>query len=315
MINDAHCHFFSTAFFTALARQRADLKVGPYKPGNPVGVGADLQVGPRQICGELQWDDPGAPDALADRWVRELDAAGVGRAALIASVPGDEGSVAEAVAHHPSRFVGLFMLDPSAPDAPERAQRATNDGWLRGVCLFPAMHHVALDDDRTRRVVETAAARPGTAVFVHCGVLSVGVRHKLGLPSRFDMRLGDPLALSRLAQAFPKVPFIVPHFGAGMLRETLMAADACPNVHLDTSSSNNWMRYTPGLTLDAVFRAALAVTGPSRLLFGTDSSFFPRGWQRGVYDQQRKTLENIGVSAADADLIFGGNFDRLFPQR
>lgn len=299
MINDAHCHFFSTTFFDTLARQR----------------GRAPQESAADLCRELQWDDPGAPDALADRWVRELDANGVGRAALIASVPGDENSVAEAVAHHPSRFVGFFMLDPSASDAPERTQRAIHDGWLRGVCLFPAMHHVPLDDDRTLRVVEAAAGRPGTVVFVHCGVLSVGVRRKLGLPSKFDMRLGDPLALSRLALMFPQVPFIVPHFGAGMFREALMAVDTCANVHLDTSSSNSWMRYTPGLTLDAVFKAALAVTGPSRLLFGTDSSFFPRGWQRGIYEQQQNTLKDVGVSDGDAALIFGGNFDRLFPQR
>jgi hypothetical protein len=53
--------------------------------------------------------------------------------------------------------------------------------------------------------------------------------------------------------------------------------------------------------------------GASRLLFGTDSSFFPRGWQRGVYETQKKIVTEAGVSAADAALIFGGNFDRLFP--
>ncbi|MBI2188569.1 MAG: amidohydrolase [Acidobacteria bacterium] len=294
-MDDAHCHFFSTAFFAALAKQR--------------GGGDDAA----SLCRELQWEDPGPAEALADRWVRELDAQGVARAALIASVPGDEASVAAAVGRHRSRVVGFFMLDPSAPDAPERARRALTDLQLRVMCLFPAMHHVPLDDDRTLRVVEAAAAIPGAAVFVHCGVLSVGVRKRLGLPSRFDLRLGDPLGVARLALAFPQVPFIIPHFGAGLFREALMAADACANVHLDTSSSNSWIRYTPGLTLEAVFRSALAVAGPRRLLFGTDSSFFPRGWQRGIYDEQRATVEGLGIPDADASLVFGGNFDRLFP--
>ena len=176
MLNDSHCHFFSTPFFAALARQR----------------GRDET--PMQLCQALQWDDPGAADALAERWVTTLDDAGVARAALIASVPGDEGSVATAVARHPARFVGFFMIDPAADDAIPRAQRALGELKLRCVCLFPAMHHVPLDDDRVHRVVEVAAAHPGTAVFAHCGVLSVGVRRKLGLPSRFDLRLGDPLA-------------------------------------------------------------------------------------------------------------------------
>jgi hypothetical protein len=68
------------------------------------------------LCDELGWETPGSVYTLADRWVRELDASGVARAALIASVPSDETSVAAAVAKHPSRFVGFFMLDPSAGD-------------------------------------------------------------------------------------------------------------------------------------------------------------------------------------------------------
>jgi uncharacterized protein len=297
MLCDAHVHFFSTRFFATLARQRQS---------SPPMQGADL-------LGELQWDDPAADEALADRWAAELDRHGVTRAALIASVPGDEASVAAAIARHPSRFAGFFMLDASAADASERTHRAFGELGMRAVCLFPAMHNIRLDDDRVLGIAEIAAAHPGTALFVHCGVLSVSVRKKLGLPSRFDVRMGDPLALTRVALACPTVPFIVPHFGAGLFREALMLADACPNVYFDTSSSNSWTRYTPGLTLEEVFRTAVKVLGPSRLLFGTDSSFFPRGWQRAIYEQQKAIVESIGISAADAASIFGGNFNRLLP--
>jgi predicted TIM-barrel fold metal-dependent hydrolase len=107
------------------------------------------------------------------------------------------------------------------------------------------------------------------------------------------------------------VPVIIPHFGAGYFREALMAAEQCPTIHFDTSSSNSWMRYHDGLTLDRVFRTALAVAGPSRLLFGTDSSFFPRGWQTAVYEEQQRATASL--SANEKAAIFGGNFDRLFP--
>lgn len=314
-INDAHCHFFSTEFFATLARQRSGRTQPPPARGSlqeamEEDVRRQLAV---EVCGELEWDTPGSAYTLADRWVRELDAHGIGRVALIASVPSDETSVAAAVARHPDRFVGFFMLDPASSDPVSRAKRAVGELGLRGICLFPAMHHVALHDDRVHRIVDVAAAHPGTAVFVHCGVLSVGVRRRLGLASRFDLRLGDPLGVTRLAMAAPNVPFIIPHFGAGLLREALMAADACPNIYLDTSSSNSWIRYTPGLTLEAVFETALNVVGATRLLFGTDSSFFPRGWQRAIYDAQTTALTAIAHSADDAALIFGGNFDRLFP--
>ena len=296
-ICDAHCHFFSSRFLEILTKDRRDLP-----PGDHAGAVSAL----------LEWDPPGPPAALADRWVAELDRHGVPRAVLIASLPGDEESVATAVARHPARFVGFFMLNPSAADAAERLSRALGELKLRGVCLFPAMHHYRLDDERVVATFEAAAVR-GAAVFVHCGVLSVGVRKKLGLPSPFDFRLGNPLALSAVACRFPKVPVIIPHFGAGFFREALMAVDQCQNIYLDTSSTNSWVKYHPGLTLEGVFRQALDVAGPERLLFGTDSSFFPRGWQRQVLERQRQVLESVGADEAVQSKILGGNFDRLFP--
>jgi hypothetical protein len=261
----------------------------------------------------LGWDAPGPAAALADRWAAELDRHGVSRAALIASVPGDAGSVAAAVARHPARFVGFFMVDPTKPDAAEAAAEIVARDRLRGICLFPAMHHFSIQDERARRLFDVAAATPGTAVFVHCGVLSVGVRKTLGLPSRFDIRFGNPLDLHAVALAYPSVPIVVPHFGAGLFREALMLADLCPNVVFDTSSSNGWMRYTPGLTLSAVFRQALAVAGPDRLLFGSDSSFFPRGWVSSVHEHQSQALDEIGAGVEVREKIFGGNFARMFP--
>jgi predicted TIM-barrel fold metal-dependent hydrolase len=257
------------------------------------------------------WNDPGPVEELADRWVEELDRNAVSRIALIASITGDEESVVAAVRRHPSRFVGFFMFNPMQGDVRGRLGRLLGEQGLRGVCLFPAMHGYRLDDERVRDVFAAAAAS-GAVVFAHCGVLSVGIRKKLGLPSPFDMRLGDPMALAATAARFPAVPVIVPHFGAGLLREVLMAADQCSNIHLDTSSSNGWMKYHPGLTLDAVFRHAVSVVGAGRVIFGTDSSFFPRGWQKPIYAAQEAAADAAGLSVEDKALIFGGNFERLF---
>jgi len=294
--NDVHCHFFSARFFETLGRE---------KYGHQAPVTAD------EVARELGWDAPGTPEALADRWVDELDRNSVSRAALIASVPGDEESVAAAVARHPERFVGFFMLDAGREDAPGRAARAFSELGLRCACLFPAMHRYRVDDERVARVFDAAAANHG-AIFVHCGYLSVGARVRLGIPSPFDLRLGDPLAVAAVAASFPTVPVIVPHFGAGFFREALMAAEVCPSIHLDTSSSNGWVKYLPGLTLAEVFRRTLAVVGPDRLVFGSDSSFFPSGWHRVICGAQHTALDELGVEPGAAAKIFGGNFDRLF---
>jgi len=286
-VRDAHVHFFSHRFFTLLTG------------------GRDVA----EVAAQLEWDaPPEESELLAARWVAELDRHGVTSAAIIASMPGDEESVARAIARHPERLHGQFLLNPLAPDAAARLQAAFAAG-LRTVCLFPAMHRYSVADERLEPLWTLASGRN---VFVHCGVLSVGVRKKLGLPSPFDMRFSNPLDLHNVALGHAAVRFVIPHFGAGFFREALMLADLCPNVYLDTSSSNNWTKYAAGAPdLEAVFRHALDVVGPRRLLFGTDSSFFPRGWVQSVFARQTAVLAQIGVSRDDAAAILGGTLFSL----
>jgi uncharacterized protein len=285
-VSDAHVHFFSHRFFETLAAQRAGLTV-------------------EAIGAQLDWHmPPPEPEKLAGQWTHELDRHGVARAALIASVPGDEESVVAAARAHPDRFFAYAMVNPLA-------WRPEALSGVRAACLFPAMHRYSMHGEEAGRVLDWAQEH-GRAVFVHCGVLSVGVRDKLGLPSPFDMRFSNPIDLHEVALRYPKVPIIVPHFGAGYFREVLMLASLCPNVHLDTSSSNGWMRLQEShLDLRHVFRRALDVVGPARLLFGTDSSFFPRGWHHKIFDDQATALYELGLNVADARLIFGENLLRI----
>ena len=288
---DAHVHFFSRRFFEALGAQAGRTAA--------------------QVATAAGWDlPPEDPAALAQAWAAAMDTYGVERAALISSVPGDEASVAAAVAARPDRFFGFFMLNPLDDGALDSVQVAFRCG-LHAVCLFPAMHRYSVHDAKVLAVLDEAARAPGRVVFVHCGVLTVGVRKKLALPSPFDMRYSNPIDLHAVALRYAGLKFVIPHFGAGYLREALMLADLCPNVYLDTSSSNSWMRYE-GLELKTVFRRAIDVAGARRLLFGTDSSFFPRGWNNEVFEAQTRALLDMGISGADARLILGENLQRLF---
>jgi hypothetical protein len=281
-VADAHVHLFSRRFFELLAAQ----------------VGRSLEA----IAAELRWELPADPVEAGRRWAAELDGHGVKRAALIASLPGDGDSVRAAAAACPGRFLAYAMINPLA-ETPDAAR------GLDAICLFPAMHRYYVHDAHVEPFLEQAASE-GTLVFVHCGVLTVGVRKKLGLPSLFDMRYSNPIDLHGVALRHPRLRFVVPHFGAGYFREVLMLADLCPNVYLDTSSSNSWMRYE-GLDLKTVFRRALDVVGPGRLLFGSDSSFFPRGWNYEIFQAQTQALRELSVSPADARMILGENLERL----
>ncbi len=286
LIVDAHVHLFSQRFFEILAAQQPGLTLDAIRQ-------------------KLDWQFPASdPAELANQWARELDRHGVHGAALIASVPGDESSVIAAARAHPDRFSTFAMVNPKAP--------AWNPETLAGIqvaCLFPAMHGYSMQDAVVQPVFEWAA-QGKRAVFVHCGALRVGVREKLGMRAAFDLRFSNPIDLHAVALRFPRVPVIVPHFGAGFFRETLMLADLCSNVFLDTSSSNRWMRYEE-LDLRQVFRRALDIAGPKRLLFGTDSSFFPRGWHYQIFEEQATALYELGVSASDARGIFAENLLRI----
>ena len=293
-VSDAHVHFFSYRFFAALAEQ----KKAPVDSLEPV----------------LGWQLPAQdPEHLATAWVQELDRQGVSKAVLIASVPGDQESVMAAVRAFPQRFYSYMMVNPVAPSPAADVERALLSGHIHGLCFFPAMHRYSIQDDRVAALLDLLANNPRTIAFVHCGVLSVGVRKKLGLASPLDMRFSNPIDVHAVALRYPQVRFVIPHFGAGYLREALMLCDLCPNVYLDTSSSNSWMRYEEShLDLRAVFRRALEVAGPARLFFGTDSSYFPRGWNQEIFEAQTKALYEIGITEETARLIFHENLMRLF---
>lgn len=281
-VRDAHVHFFSRRFFDSLASQ--------------TGKTAE------EVAATVGWELPASePVKLAERWVAEMDAHGVESAAIIGSLPGDESSVLAAAARS-RRLLPYAMVNPLAEQEPSIT-------GLKGLCFFPAMHRYFIHDPRVDVLLRQASAQ-NSLVFVHSGILTVGVRKKLGLASPFDQRYSNPVELHGVALRYPDLTFVVPHFGAGYFREALMLADLCPNVYLDTSSSNSWTKFE-GLDLKTVFRRALDVAGPTRLLFGTDSSFFPRGWHRGVFHQQVTALSELGLGSKDARLILGENLVRL----
>jgi predicted TIM-barrel fold metal-dependent hydrolase len=266
-VSDSHVHFFSPVFFEALAEQK----------GNHTRA-ADIG----QMLG---WQVPESNEYLADRWVVELNHNSVAGAVLVASTPGDVESVGFAVERHPERFHSVLMVNPLLPGADIRCASALEEKQINGIFLFPAMHRYSVQDTHVHSLLSIAAGFPGTVIYVHCGMLSLGFRAKLGLGSPFDMKYSNPVDLQAVALSFPELPFVIPHFGAGYFREALMLADTCPNIYFDTSSSNRWMRFNAyQMDLAHVFGTALEVVGPKRILFGTDSSWFPRGWVREVFD-------------------------------
>jgi predicted TIM-barrel fold metal-dependent hydrolase len=66
------------------------------------------------------------------------------------------------------------------------------------------------------------------------------------------------------------------------------------------------------LNLRDVYQRAIAVAGTERILFGTDSSFFPRGWHSAIFDAQVTALYEIGLDQNQAEQILRTNLEGLF---
>ncbi len=299
-IQDAHTHFFSRPFFETLAT------LSPRSESNEVLLS--------EVADATGIEVPGPDiDAHTDRWLEEMGAAGVERMVTFASLPTEAEAVAQAGRRSKGRLLPYTVVDPTAATANDFAQRALSELGFRGLLTFPAMHHFLPDDPRCHDIY-SMAQQAGAPVIVHCGILSVKLRDLLGLPRPYDLSFANPLSLVPAANRFPELTFVVPHFGGGFLREALMLGIQCDNVMLDTSSSNDWIRTHPGrIDLADVFAMALDVYGADRLLFGTDSSVFPRGYRGDIRDQQLAALGAASASADEVERIMGGNLARLLP--
>jgi hypothetical protein len=229
-----------------------------------------------------------------------------------ASLPAEAEAVAQAAASSGGRLLGYTLVDPGAETAAGFVDRALGELGFRGLLLFPAMHHVAPSDPRCEPLFERARAA-GAPVIVHCGILQVKLRDLLGLPRPYDLSFANPLGVIPAANRFRDVTFVLPHFGGGFFHEALMAGMQCENIWLDTSSSNSWIQTVPGLSLETVFRSALDVFGSERILFGTDSSTFPRGYRGDILEQQQAALAAAGADATARERILGGNLAELLP--
>jgi|SRR5688572_26554695 len=295
---DFHMHFFSRVFFETLAA------LSPQQ-GMP---DERLQAAVKKAGLQLPEADVKAHTA---RWVAEADRSDVEQLCAFASVPEEIPVLAEARQHANGRLVPFALVNPTVPAAAERVRELVRAQGFGGVLLFPAMHHYHLAAPECAALL--GVLNEARAVcYVHCGLLIVKLRDLLGIPRAQDLSFASPLGIVPAANRHPDVRFVIPHFGAGFFREALMAGAQCPNVHVDTSSSNSWMATQAApLNLPEVFRRALSVFGAKRILFGTDSNVFPAGWRADRLAEQRAAMEAAGASPADIEAITGGNARRL----
>jgi predicted TIM-barrel fold metal-dependent hydrolase len=235
----------------------------------------------------------------AQRWVDDMDTKGLERVNFM--MGGGNDNLAEIVKMHPERFTGFAHHSLFEEGAAEELERAVTQLGLKGYKLIASGQSKPIDSEEAYPVWK-AAEKLQVPVLAHFGVLGGG-----GGPA-YDVRNLNPLTFWKVCSEFPTMKVVIPHFGACYWRELLQLCWQCPNVYVDTSGSNQWMRWMPyDLDLKKLFRKAVETIGPERLLFGTDSSYFPRGFSAEYLREQLKTCYELGLREEEISMIFHDN--------
>jgi predicted TIM-barrel fold metal-dependent hydrolase len=237
-------------------------------------------------------------------WLDELDKYGVAAIGMMIS-PETWNEFNNTRKRFPGRFMGYANVNPALDNAVDIVKNAGRDGF-QGIKLYPSTWKFPVYDERVYPIYEEALKQK-LLVILHFGI-TIG--------TEANLRFGNPLDIQRPAHDFPDLNFMIAHFGAGFFREVLMLFYQTHNVVVDSSGSNMWMKYLPyDLTLTKIFEKAIDAGGACRIAFGTDSSFFPRGFRYNILEAQyhavKEACRKLDCPKEDIDLIFRGNILRF----
>jgi predicted TIM-barrel fold metal-dependent hydrolase len=246
--------------------------------------------------------------ATLEALLRELDAAGVDKAAVVqaATMYGfDNSYVADSLAGHADRLIGICSIDLVAHDALDRIDHWIGERGFAGVRVraadgtTPVRSAAALDDPRLEPAWETLAARRIPVCIQmhsrHAPVLaSVLARHPelvVALDHGARPNLDGAPAYSGLAE--------------------LTALAAFPNVYLKiTPVTIRRAAAEPGGDPAALIARLVEGFGPGRLAWGSN---FPAS--AGSLTELRALVEQVLAGLADTERadILGGTAARIYP--
>lgn len=181
-------------------------------------------------------------------------------------------------------FTALASIHPYYRNFEEEIDRAVSLG-LRGIKLHPDFQKFDIDDEKVFPLYRAIAKR-GLPLLMHMG------------DDRYES--SSPAKLATVMKKIPDLTVIAAHFG-GYRRwqeahDLLVPSD---RLWFDTSSSTMFISRDYALSMFEKF-------GIDRFMFGTD---FPIWDATGELERVR----TFGLSEAEYEMFFSGNFMRLFP--
>jgi len=123
------------------------------------------------------------------------------------------------------RFIGFASVDPEKKGAARELENAVKKMGLSGLKLDPALQDFRPHDRKAAAVYEAAAAL-GIPVLIHTG---------MSWAPETPLTRGNPMLLEEPIREFPKLNFVLAHWGWPWVWEATALALKYPNVFLDTS--------------------------------------------------------------------------------
>lgn len=297
-IIDFHTHFWAT--------RPSDQ---PASPLHPTQIAYNRERSYRMA---LEWDHSDRPepmvktaadeDILIEHWAAEVEKYDLGAVNFLTGSSNQE--LSRLIKKYPGKFFGFAHHNPGLPDAVEQFKYAVEELGLSGYKMLGPRVDIDWTDPALGPLWRYMADKK-LPLVIHFGPLGRAggvVYHK-------HM---NPLTIFPIAAEYPDIPIVVPHFGCGYMRELLHLCWSCPNIYVDTSGSNQWMRWEPHpMDLDLAFRKFYDTIGPRRIIFGTDSMWFPRGFVYRYLQDQIRSVRYLNFHEQDIQDIFHNNAARL----
>ena len=233
----------------------------------------------------------------------QMDVAGIERAILLpiacARARGLAVSSNEQVAElcgMSKRFIGFASVDPLHPGAAKELEAAVKGMGLKGLKLDASLQDFDLNDSKMFAVYEAAAAL-GIPALIH-----TGMSWAPGTP----LAQGQPLLLEPAIRRFPKLNFVLAHWGWPWVWDANALALKYPNVYLDTSCF-----YYDGPTefFQFHFSQQMPITIIERSL--RNQVVFGSNYPRVEIKNMVKAIKSLGLTEACLEKILRTNAEKL----
>ncbi len=211
-------------------------------------------------------------------------------------VPNEE--VLEGAAEYSDVLIPFASVDPSRPDAVERARRLIADHDVRGFKFHPNLQ-AFFPNDRAAYPLYEVIAEAGVPALFHTGHSGIGS----GLPGGGGIRLkySNPIYVDDVAADFPELRIVLAHPSFPWQDEALSIAMHKPEVYIDLSG------WSPKYFPPQLVRYANTLL-KRQVLFGSDFPMItPERWLGD--------FERLEIDEAVKPLILKENASRLLDLR